>query len=155
MLDRQKVQLTSIMWREPSALGPDIIATYEGDTLSVRCPDGGLVVASLRSQPFKYAAVARESPDMTSLDSAPCHECNPTTIWRVRGLKLTNGLIHQGTGPLIGLIHDVQPTQCRKYKLTFIWAGGYEIGRAHVCTPVTNAQLVCRLLLAKNKHHHI
>src|SRR3546814_16262734 len=62
---------------------------------------------------------------MTSLDSAPCHECNPTTIWRVRGLKLTNGLIHQGTGPLIGLIHDVQPTQCRKYKLTFIWAGGY------------------------------
>src|SRR3546814_17688555 len=24
---------------------------------------------------------------------------------------------------------------------------GEEIGRAHVCTPVTNAQLVCRLLL--------
>src|SRR3546814_8474968 len=34
---------------------------------------------------------------------------------------------------------------------------GGEIGRAHVCTPVTNAHLVCRLLLAKknnkrNKH---
>src|SRR3546814_9285980 len=26
-----------------------------------------------------------------------------------------------------------------------------EIGRAHVCTPVTNALLVCRLLLEKNK----
>src|SRR3546814_7857561 len=26
-----------------------------------------------------------------------------------------------------------------------------EIGRAHVCTPVTNAHLVCRLLLAKTK----
>src|SRR3546814_7757338 len=25
---------------------------------------------------------------------------------------------------------------------------GQEIGRAHVCTPVTNAQCVCRLLLA-------
>src|SRR3546814_5951211 len=25
-----------------------------------------------------------------------------------------------------------------------------EIGRAHVCTPVTNAHLVCRLLLDKN-----
>src|SRR3546814_6809369 len=25
----------------------------------------------------------------------------------------------------------------------------HEIGRAHVCTPVTNAQLVCRLLLDK------
>src|SRR3546814_1153787 len=26
-----------------------------------------------------------------------------------------------------------------------------EIGRAHVCTPVTNAHLVCRLLLEKTK----
>src|SRR3546814_9418388 len=26
---------------------------------------------------------------------------------------------------------------------------GREIGRAHVCTPVTNAQLVCRILLEK------
>src|SRR3546814_2396527 len=26
-----------------------------------------------------------------------------------------------------------------------------EIGRAHVCTPVTNAHLVCRLMLAKKK----
>src|SRR3546814_3584508 len=29
-----------------------------------------------------------------------------------------------------------------------------EIGRAHVCTPVTNAQLVCRLLLETKKPHH-
>src|SRR3546814_6004365 len=29
-----------------------------------------------------------------------------------------------------------------------------EIGRAHVCTPVTNAHLVCRLLLEKKKHHN-
>src|SRR3546814_7015258 len=27
-----------------------------------------------------------------------------------------------------------------------------EIGRAHVCTPVTNAHLVCRLLLEKKKY---
>src|SRR3546814_4952277 len=27
-----------------------------------------------------------------------------------------------------------------------------KIGRAHVCTPVTNAQLVCRLLLEKNTY---
>src|SRR3546814_9082460 len=31
----------------------------------------------------------------------------------------------------------------------FLW--WTEIGRAHVCTPVTNAHLVCRLLLAKKK----
>src|SRR3546814_2196113 len=29
--------------------------------------------------------------------------------------------------------------------------GTVEIGRAHVCTPVTNAHLVCRLLLEKKK----
>src|SRR3546814_6058549 len=29
--------------------------------------------------------------------------------------------------------------------------GSAEIGRAHVCTPVTNAHLVCRLLLEKKK----
>src|SRR3546814_1109989 len=28
----------------------------------------------------------------------------------------------------------------------------HEIGRAHVCTPVTNAHLVCRLLLEKKKY---
>src|SRR3546814_10190961 len=33
--------------------------------------------------------------------------------------------------------------------------GRAEIGRAHVCTPVTNAHLVCRLLLSKNKHTEI
>src|SRR3546814_5813346 len=30
-------------------------------------------------------------------------------------------------------------------------AASYKIGRAHVCTPVTNAHLVCRLLLEKKK----
>src|SRR3546814_9649379 len=41
--------------------------------------------------------------------------------------------------------------------LTAAFAGRYEmaigneIGRAHVCTPVTNAHLVCRLLLEKQK----
>src|SRR3546814_5508033 len=35
-------------------------------------------------------------------------------------------------------------------------AGMSEIGRAHVSTPVTNAHLVCRLLLEKkNKKHNI
>src|SRR3546814_2332161 len=33
------------------------------------------------------------------------------------------------------------------------WVLAMEIGRAHVCTPVTNAQLVCRLLLEKTKEH--
>src|SRR3546814_3345847 len=36
--------------------------------------------------------------------------------------------------------HDIEP----------LWY--LEIGRAHVCTPVPNAHLVCRLLLAKKKN---
>src|SRR3546814_8695572 len=31
--------------------------------------------------------------------------------------------------------------------------GERQIGRAHVCTPVTNAHLVCRLLLEKKKQY--
>src|SRR3546814_3338751 len=44
------------------------------------------------------------------------------------------------------------PTPCRK-TLLVVWinSDGYEIGRAHVCTPVTNAHIVCRLLLDKKK----
>src|SRR3546814_9442039 len=30
-------------------------------------------------------------------------------------------------------------------------AASWQIGRAHVCTPVTNAHLVCRLLLEQTK----
>src|SRR3546814_10918825 len=32
--------------------------------------------------------------------------------------------------------------------------GFAKIGRAHVCTPVTNAQLVCRLLLEKKNNRY-
>src|SRR3546814_3307054 len=34
-----------------------------------------------------------------------------------------------------------------------ITARDKEIGRAHVCTPVTNAHLVCRLMLETNKNN--
>src|SRR3546814_2416037 len=37
-------------------------------------------------------------------------------------------------------------------KMSYSEAIEYEIGRAHVCTPVTNAHLVCRLLLEKKKN---
>src|SRR3546814_4302951 len=36
----------------------------------------------------------------------------------------------------------------------FAGAGCLEIGRAHVCTPVTNAHLVCRLRLENKTIHH-
>src|SRR3546814_2404981 len=60
--------------------------------------------------------------------------------------------------------HDIAPTQVHertwnKWHITALWVGmsicvptytlGGEIGRAHVCTPVTNADIVCTLLLEK------
>src|SRR3546814_3352790 len=38
-----------------------------------------------------------------------------------------------------------------KSSFRYVLAIVMEIGRAHVCTPVTNAHLVCRLLLEKQK----
>src|SRR3546814_4814739 len=44
--------------------------------------------------------------------------------------------------------HRIEPARDRRDK-AFL-----QIGRAHVCTPVTNAQLVCRLLLEKKNRHN-
>src|SRR3546814_8885538 len=40
-----------------------------------------------------------------------------------------------------------------KESLSHSFSNDGEIGRPHVCTPVTNAHLVCRLLLEKKKHN--
>src|SRR3546814_1205002 len=42
----------------------------------------------------------------------------------------------------------------RAFGLDEIVGESDQIGRAHVCTPVTNAHLVCRLLLEKKKHEN-
>src|SRR3546814_1165405 len=41
--------------------------------------------------------------------------------------------------------------QCANRLATGAVSADMEIGRAHVCTPVTNAHLVCRLLLEKQQ----
>src|SRR3546814_9647423 len=41
--------------------------------------------------------------------------------------------------------------ECRRIIGQYQKVQNVEIGRAHVCTPVTNAQLVCSLLLEKKK----
>src|SRR3546814_9984947 len=49
-------------------------------------------------------------------------------------------------GALVDLLEVIAPRPRQRHALLV------EIGRAHVCTPVTNEQLVCRLLLEKKKH---
>src|SRR3546814_2990411 len=47
---------------------------------------------------------------------------------------------------------DGGATQRWPYRTFLYEVDKVEIGRAHVCTPVTNAHLVCRLLLDKKKN---
>src|SRR3546814_10832656 len=48
----------------------------------------------------------------------------------------------------VGLSASMQREHVPALQAGFIEIDGFEIGRAHVLTPVTNAHLVCRLLLA-------
>src|SRR3546814_10426202 len=45
----------------------------------------------------------------------------------------------------------VFPVEVQMFRGVISEAGALEFGRAHVCTTVTNAHLVCRLLLEKKK----
>src|SRR3546814_4746672 len=68
-----------------------------------------------------------------------------TTLFRSGGPGLTGCGVARWTGagtrPGRGGAGGIRPP-----------AGPRQIGRAHVCTPVTNAHLVCRLLLEKKNN---
>src|SRR3546814_1159988 len=51
-----------------------------------------------------------------------------------------------GGGMSSRLFQEVREKRGLVYSI-YSFASGLKIGRAHVCTPVTNAHLVCRLLL--------
>src|SRR3546814_7665656 len=55
-------------------------------------------------------------------------------------------------GPVAGKVHAVKVVPVGGLVAVAV-APDAEIGRAHVCTPVTNAHLVCRLLLEKKNLH--
>src|SRR3546814_7625061 len=55
----------------------------------------------------------------------------------------------RATTPFAGVVFKVRPDL--SLYASYVEGLSQEIGRAHVCTPVTNAHLVCRLLLEKKK----
>src|SRR3546814_4142611 len=77
-----------------------------------------------------------------------------------RGLEL--GLADRLVAVGIGLAHHhaaahavasaAHAVMAAHTALAFTGIGALQIGRAHVCTPVTNAHRVCRLLLAKTTY---
>src|SRR3546814_4631602 len=63
----------------------------------------------------------------------------PRALSGLRAL-VTSGPTHEPIYPVRSIAHPSSGKQ------------GHEIGRAHVCTPVTHTHLVCRLLLDKQQH---
>src|SRR3546814_10877590 len=57
--------------------------------------------------------------------------------------------VNVGCVPSKTLIHAAEAVHGGRAATRFPGLGGSKNGRAHVCTPVPNAQLVCRLLLDK------
>src|SRR3546814_6531679 len=79
------------------------------------------------------------------------------TVTAIPGASMLVGYV-EGYGPKVELVKYTGPDDCGKIESRSCDTGFAhfavdveEIGRAHVCTPVTNAQLVCRLLLEKKK----
>src|SRR3546814_3826610 len=64
--------------------------------------------------------------------------------------KRSAGLVRAG-GTLVSIVGPAEARPVDGLAVDFVVVPDREIGRAHVCTPVTNAHLVCRLLLEKTK----
>src|SRR3546814_3477980 len=64
-----------------------------------------------------------------------------------RSHRTANPVEHEGDTE-----KQAKEDQRRQHRVTLSHAPTSKIGRAHVCTPVTNAHLVCRLLLDKKKN---
>src|SRR3546814_9422287 len=69
-------------------------------------------------------------------------------VARVRPRRHAVGRHARGAGEVPGRAYPARGHADRRYP------AAVQIGRAHVWTPVTNAHLVCRLLLEKKKQTH-
>src|SRR3546814_4731328 len=90
---------------------------------------------------FPYTTLFRSPPRLETGEHASLPSPHPFSM------------MHTFGGPS-GPPFLLRPLLCASWPVRQQSVGG-EIGRAHVCTPVTTAQLVCRLLLEKNNMHTI
>src|SRR3546814_2072008 len=103
--------------------------------LSLTPADTAPVLAALEEDPFAGNIATRLSGRYPG--------CATTAA--LRTLTLSRGSDAEAREKVVGLLKQKEAALARLRKHLRI----REIGRAHVCTPVTNAHLVCRLLLEK------
>src|SRR3546814_4569085 len=84
---------------------------------------------------------------LPSITSVGCAAAMVPLLARVNAYSARNALRGSVAGPSI----DSDRSACGGRSTSS--AACAQIGRAHVCTPVTNAHLVCRLLLEKQTHN--
>src|SRR3546814_5385949 len=88
-----------------------------------------------------------------TLQSVACHGLHPGRVRLARFLLQIQDRT-QGS-PVMNMTHELLANVLGVQRTTVTAAAlelqqeGLQIGRAHVCTPVTNAHIVCRLLFEK------
>src|SRR3546814_5727549 len=92
------------------------------------------------------------SSDVCSSDLSRSEFAPEVPTFKEQGINLINGSQRGFVAPA-GLPPEVKAKLLDAFRKAAA-DPKLQIGRAHVCTPVTNAQLVCRLLLEKKKHQH-
>src|SRR3546814_4279749 len=99
--------------------------------------------------------------------AAACASTHPRHACRPASVRITSIGMSYGCGRIDGIVPLPSPTPIFSGGLSGAAARRFarvrskkpqpyprQIGRAHVCTPVTDAHLVCRLLLEKNKSEY-
>src|SRR3546814_1590133 len=96
-----------------------------------------------------FRSVHARRPVSMRLPERSFHRMHAGRHWRGRGLRRRSGSWRRPASPHGRLDRH------RAWRIRYALAtpASEQIGRAHVCTPVTNAHLLCSLLHAKTQHH--
>src|SRR3546814_7395651 len=120
----------ALLMATPAAAAPDLVLPWP-ESGEAAGPAGERVTFD-SSSPFALSNVGNGAGE----EEAPATEAIGT-------LFLPPGASPAAPVPAVVLLHGASGVQSVRE----------QIGRAHVCTPVTNVHLVCSLLLEKKKKH--
>src|SRR3546814_7519504 len=95
-----------------------------------------------------WAGYSEDEETLTRVFLSPQHKaCAQAVMSAMRAAGMTARI--DAIGNVVGRYEAAGHEDGAPAARTLITGSHIEIGRAHVCTPVTNAHLVCRLLLAQ------